>query len=193
MHERKDRNFLPFVPRLGHQNTGPREYSNLFRNRKIQSSTTGARPRRTLDLRSNKRPFRSTTRKSPQTKLTNPNSSRCALPPNHPGPQPHHPSYPSWSKLEMFILPGNEQPIATVKHPCWESYRRIADKTKVALRRVLHRVLRLDLTASTPRTAECGSSRAFGSQKVPGAPSAPSSKRQPESATNWIQHNVNMA
>jgi hypothetical protein len=37
----------------------------------------------------------------------------------------------------------------------WESYCRIADKTKVALRRVLHRVLRLDLTASTPRTAEC--------------------------------------
>ncbi|CRL27944.1 unnamed protein product [Penicillium camemberti] len=28
------------------------------------------------------------------------------------------------------ILPGNEeQPIATVKHPCWESHRRIGDKT----------------------------------------------------------------
>ncbi|CAG8061138.1 unnamed protein product [Penicillium salamii] len=38
-----------------------------------------------------------------------------------------------------------------------------------------------------------GSSRAFGSQKLPGAPSAPSSKRQPESAANWIQHHVNMA
>lgn len=35
-----------------------------------------------------------------------------------------------------------------------------------------------------------GSSRAFGSQKLPGAPSAPSLKRQPESATNWIQHHV---
>ncbi|CAG7935531.1 unnamed protein product [Penicillium olsonii] len=37
-----------------------------------------------------------------------------------------------------------------------------------------------------------GSSRAFGSQKLPSAPSAPSSKRQPESATNWIHH-VNTA
>ncbi|CAG7936262.1 unnamed protein product [Penicillium salamii] len=27
MHERKDRNFLPFVPRLGHQNICPRRYS----------------------------------------------------------------------------------------------------------------------------------------------------------------------
>jgi hypothetical protein len=32
--------------------------------------------------------------------------------------------------------------MATVKHPCWESYCRIADKAKVALRRVLHRVFR---------------------------------------------------
>jgi hypothetical protein len=33
-------------------------------------------------------------------------------------------------------------------------------------------------------------SRAFGSQKLPGAPSAAYSKRQPESATNWIQHHA---
>ncbi|CAG8146773.1 unnamed protein product, partial [Penicillium salamii] len=40
--------------------------------------------------------------------------------------------------------------IATVKHPCWESYRRIVDKTKVGttLHRVF-RVLRLSLTAFT--------------------------------------------
>ncbi|CAG8071615.1 unnamed protein product [Penicillium salamii] len=36
------------------------------------------------------------------------------------------------------------------------------------------------------------SSRTSGSQELPGAPSAPSSKRQPESVTNWMQHHVNM-
>jgi hypothetical protein len=36
-------------------------------------------------------------------------------------------------------------------------------------------------------------SRAFGSQKLPGASSAAYSKRQPESATNWKQHHVNTA
>ncbi|CAG8132040.1 unnamed protein product [Penicillium salamii] len=39
--------------------------------------------------------------------------------------------------------------IATVKHTCWEFYRRIGDKTKASLRRVLHRVFPLDLTAFT--------------------------------------------
>ena len=38
-----------------------------------------------------------------------------------------------------------------------------------------------------------GSSGAFGSQKLTGAPGAASSKRQPQSATNWIQHRVNTA
>ncbi|KAI3286496.1 hypothetical protein DTO002I6_8167 [Penicillium roqueforti] len=89
---------------------------------------------------------------------------------------------------------GYEQPIATRETSLWVVL--VADRRYdqgAAVRRVLHRVLRLDLTTSTPRTAECGSSRAFGSRKLPGAPSAPSSKRQPESATNWIQHHVNMA
>ena len=45
-------------------------------------------------------------------------------------------------------------------------------------------------TVQSPVTG--GSSRAFGSQKLPGALSAAYSKRQPESATNWIQHHVNM-
>lgn len=80
---------------------------------------------------------------------------------------------------------------------------------------VLHRVLRLDYTAFTlnsrvyeplavriarshPITTiqspiTVGSSRAFGSQKLTGAPSADSSKRQPEVAMNWIQDHVNMA
>jgi hypothetical protein len=40
--------------------------------------------------------------------------------------------------------------IATVKHTCWEFYRRIGDKTKASLRRVIHRVFRLNLTALTP-------------------------------------------
>jgi hypothetical protein len=99
--------------------------------------------------------------------------------------------------------------IATVKHTCWEFYRLIGDKTKASLRRVLRRVLRLNLTTFTvnggiydlrlPASRGIiptrlyktgGSSRAFDSQKLPGAPSAPSLKRQPESATNWIQHHV---
>ncbi|KAK9846798.1 hypothetical protein MYU51_000749 [Penicillium brevicompactum] len=32
--------------------------------------------------------------------------------------------------------------IATVKYTCWESYRRIGDKTKASPRRVVHRVFR---------------------------------------------------
>ncbi|KAK9847414.1 hypothetical protein MYU51_019459 [Penicillium brevicompactum] len=48
----------------------------------------------------------------------------------------------------------------------------------------------LIMTVQFPVTG--GSSRAFGSQKLPGAPSAAYSKRQPESATNWRQHHVNM-
>jgi hypothetical protein len=39
--------------------------------------------------------------------------------------------------------------IATVKDTRWESYRRIGDKT-TSLRRVIHRVFRLNLTALTP-------------------------------------------
>jgi Txe/YoeB family toxin of Txe-Axe toxin-antitoxin module len=39
--------------------------------------------------------------------------------------------------------------IATVKHTCWEFYRLIGDKTKASLRRVLRRVLRLNLTTFT--------------------------------------------
>ncbi|CRL31168.1 unnamed protein product [Penicillium camemberti] len=49
----------------------------------------------------------------------------------------------------MSILPGNEQPIATVKNTCWEFYRRIGDKTKASLRRVIHRVFCLNFTALT--------------------------------------------
>ena len=78
--------------------------------------------------------------------------------------------------------------MATVKHPCWESYRRIGDKTKASLRRVLHRVFRLNLTSFTvnggvyeplaariarsyPITlynflSQVGSSRAFGVSEV---------------------------
>lgn len=39
--------------------------------------------------------------------------------------------------------------------------------------------------------SQVSSSRAFGSQKLPGAPSV-ASKRQPETATIWAQHHVNM-
>ncbi|OQE70082.1 hypothetical protein PENNAL_c0124G08506, partial [Penicillium nalgiovense] len=70
--------------------------------------------------------------------------------------------------------------IATVKHTCWEFYRRIGDKTKASLRRVLHRVLRLDLTAFTPRTTEYGLVTRLWPSEFPGAPSVASKKRQPE-------------
>ncbi|OQE67187.1 hypothetical protein PENNAL_c0176G01229, partial [Penicillium nalgiovense] len=76
----------------------------------------------------------------------------------------------------MSILPGNEQPTATVKHPCQESYRRIADK-KVAPR--AHRVVVPQLTAPYHERQSI-SSRALGAQKLPGAPCAAHSKRQPE-------------
>jgi hypothetical protein len=42
-------------------------------------------------------------------------------------------------------------------------------------------------------TMELVSSRAFGAQELPGAPTVASSKLQPETATIWIQHRVNMA
>jgi hypothetical protein len=39
--------------------------------------------------------------------------------------------------------------IATVKDSCWEFYHLIGDKTKASLRRVLHRIFRLNLTTAT--------------------------------------------
>ncbi|KAJ5522097.1 hypothetical protein N7527_006212, partial [Penicillium freii] len=82
--------------------------------------------------------------------------------------------------------------ITTVKNSCWELYRRIGDKTKASLRRVLHRVFCLKphrpytMNGGVYESLAVNSSRDFGSKKVPGVPSAAASKRQPEVATNWI-------
>ncbi|KAK9847942.1 hypothetical protein MYU51_017425 [Penicillium brevicompactum] len=106
---------------------------------------------------------------------------------NDSEPRTSHQSAPGATAQATTYTPFLVLSLQTTQHTLSEegtgqsqSYRRIADKTKVALRRVPHRVLRLDLTAPTPRTAECGLSRAFGSRKLPGAPSAAYSKRQPE-------------
>lgn len=115
---------------------------------------------------------------------------------------------------DFHAILQRSSPSPPVKHTCGESYRRIGDKTKLVLRRVLQRVFRprphrlhtmnggvyeplaVPIARSYPITtvqynvlSQVGSSRGFGAQKLPGAPNA-ASNRQPESATNWIQHHA---
>ena len=110
-----------------------------------------------------------------------------------------------------------EQPIATRETYLWGVLlSRVGDKDQDHYDACSIASSAFDLTAFIPWTAECmnlwpsasrgliplrlysllsqvGSSCAFGSQKLPGVPSVASSKRQPETATVWVQHHVNMA
>ncbi|KAJ5202911.1 hypothetical protein N7449_004990 [Penicillium cf. viridicatum] len=120
MHERKDRNSLPFfVPRLAHQNMCGHPIAS-FAAWKLETSIL---PDNVSDL--SRLPLRYI--------------SCCGFLCSK-----------SRTPLLIFMPLYIGAAIATVKHTCWEFYRRIGDKTKASLRRVLHRVFRLNLTALTP-------------------------------------------
>ena len=119
------------------------------------------------------------------------------------------------TSLLIFMLLNGSSPSPRVKHTCDESFYPGSEIRPRSLRRVLYRVFRLrphrlphhdggvGCSPSVSRgliplrlyslLSQVGSSCAFGSQKLPGAPSVASSKRQPETATVWIQHHVNTA